>query len=177
MNPLYISLWLQYIQHVSRNFNHWSFSCRLRFPFHVESSELECSHFTLPPLDPKMFSSEPLLSMLRLHYHSAMVGKPDDIISSYERRQLPCADEKLSIPPADILSMKSLSVSSSLTENFHQLKSATSHDRVKTILHHTEAVLRTCTLYGDVRQFQRIINDEDIGWKKAMERLIFVHTL
>ena len=149
---------------------YFSLLCRLKFPFPVESYKLECRHLTPSPLDPKLFTSDPLLSMLRLDYHSAMIGSPEQIISAYESHPLPMEDEKLAIPPSDILSMKSLSVILSLKKYFHQLKFASSHDGVIAILNHTEVILNNCKLYGELLHFQNLFHDGQIEWKNTIER-------
>ena len=87
---------------------------RLKLPFLVGTYEdTVSSHSTPCPVDPELLTSEPLLSMLRTHYHVALAGSIDRLVDAYEsgdQQLLSVAnsDEKLCVPSCDIRSLKCL---------------------------------------------------------------------
>ena len=122
---------------------------RLKLPFPVVKYELEEHHLTPSPLDPKLFTSDPLLSMLRLYYYSAMTGPPDKIIAAHQNNVLHSTDEKITLPSSVISSLRSLSVVLILRECFDKLRGASSHSEVARLLHRIGVVLCSWAVYGD----------------------------
>lgn len=82
-------------------------------------------------MDTGLLTSDPVLSMLRVHYHVALCGSVSGLLETCHSEQMESAhDEKLCIPPHDIKSMKCLQ----LRVRFDELAALTSHQEVvKTI--------------------------------------------
>ena len=89
---------------------------RLKLPFPVGTYEDSVSSHSTPcPVDPDLLTSEPLLSMLRTHYHVALaggVGRLIDVYKSGEQQLLSSSaassDDLLSVPSHDIKSLQCL---------------------------------------------------------------------
>ena len=86
---------------------------RLKLPFPVGTYKDAISSHSIPcPVGPGLLTSEPLLSMLRSHYHVALTGNVSRLLDAYESgdHQLLStnSDNKLCMPSHDIKSLKSL---------------------------------------------------------------------
>lgn len=87
---------------------------RLKLPFLVGTYKDAISgHSTPCPVDPGLLTSEPLLSMLRTHYHVALAGSVGRLIDAYESGDqqllsIANSDDKFCIPSHDIKSLKCL---------------------------------------------------------------------
>ena len=93
---------------------HFPSAYRLKLPFLVGTYEDAISDHSTPcPVDPGLLTSEPLLSMLRTHYHVALAGSIGRLVDAYESQDqqllsVANSDDKLCIPSHDIKSLKCL---------------------------------------------------------------------
>ena len=105
--------------------------CRLKLPFLVETYEPDSGYMIQPRMDIGLLTSDPVLSMLRVHYHVALCGSVSGLLVTCDSEQMQSAhDEKLRIPLHDIKSLNCLQ----LRVCFDELATLTSHqDVVKAI--------------------------------------------
>lgn len=100
---------------------------RLKLPFLVDTYEPYCGYLVHSPVDTGLLTSDPMLSMLRVHYHVALSGNVSELLKTCDSEQMQSAgDEKLCIPPHDIKSLKCLQ----LRVWFDDLAALTSHQEV-----------------------------------------------
>ncbi|XP_064398202.1 rotatin-like isoform X3 [Halichondria panicea] len=147
------------------------FAKKLKFPFSIVEYERELCHVTPSPLDPALFSTDPLLGMLRLAYHSIRTGPPDQLISAHQNRSLDDdGDHKMAVPSSDIAALSALSVTVCLQEYVELLRTASSHGQVVSVLYRIEVVLRNWTMCGGRVDMDRLQCD----WRKAFVRFLSV---
>ena len=131
--------------------------------------ERELCHVTPSPLDPALFSTDPLLGMLRLAYHSIRTGPPDQLISAHQNRSLDDDDDyTMAVPSSDIAALSALSVTVCLREYVELLRTASSHGQVVSVLYRIEVVLRNWTVFGGRVDMDRLQCD----WRKAFVRCL-----
>lgn len=111
---------------------------RLKFAFEVEAYDLDYGHPTPSPLDPKLFTSEPLLSMLRIQY---LYYISNDVITNCKNCE--GLDQKLQLHVDELASLQCLNLMQSLTDYLSQLMSAGSHRNVVETLQHVSVLLHT----------------------------------
>ena len=127
---------------------------------------LDPCHSTPSPLDPKLLSSEPPLSMLRLHYHIAMAGGVGKLATA-NKEDMYAPEEKLAIPESDFVALRGLHVSTALSDSFERLETAASHKEVIDRLHHLGVVLQGFRQRGELHTE---IETEELDWKRVLER-------
>lgn len=141
---------------------------RLKFPFEVESYDQDHENTTPSPLEPNLFTAEPLLGMLRMQYlyHSAR-----DII--IEGKNSTGLDQKLQIPGSDLVVLRCLNLRQSLSDYLKLLASASSHRKVTETLQHILIIVHTIHCVGGERGSGTSFPD-DIGllWINVAERYI-----
>lgn len=133
----------------------------------MKGYNLELSNETPCCLDPNLFASDPLLSMLRIQYNVALAGGITELISNHDQQQHSHedGDGKLRLLKCDILGLKCSCESLIVRNYFEQLKEATSHKGVVNLLHHIEVVFRA----SDCQHSERaIVSDGE--WKEVIER-------
>ena len=127
---------------------------------------LDPCHSTPSPLELKLLSSEPPLSMLRLHYHIAVVGSVEKLATA-SKEDLHTPEEKLVIPESDFVALKGLHMSTALSDSFKRLQASASHNEVIDRLHHLGVVLQ-CFRKRDVLRKEN--KTEELDWKLVLER-------
>ena len=128
---------------------------------------LDYAHSTPSPLDLNLYMSEPLLSMLRIHYLYS-VSKSTEAIIKDQKEEL--TDKKLLVSNSDITSLQSLNLRKSLADYFNELLSASSHGKVLETLHHVIVLLHTSFNVG--RKGCEISLPKHVGlqWKNVVEK-------
>ena len=141
------------------------YMCRLRFPFQVESYKQEPTHPTPSPLEANQLHSDPASSVLRLHYHVAMVGDVDKLMSLDEDG----LHDNLDISTSDIVALKSLHIGSVLSNCFGKLQVASSHEDVISWLLHLGVLLQASN--GRKKSLKLAISNV-LDWKQMLQRYI-----
>ena len=136
------------------------FSFRLKFPCTVSAIDVKNCHTTPSPLELSLVTSEPLLSMLRLHYHVALNGDMETVIARREDLSS-LEDEKLRLQQCDVRSMKSLHWWLTLADCCNELQEASSHCKVLDTLSHLELLLSSHQSWGF---------NENMDWKQLTQR-------
>ena len=133
----------------------------------MKGYNLDMNHKTTCCMDPNLFTSDPLLSMLRLHYNVALAGGVNELISDQEKHQpsLEAQDGKLRLLKCDVLGLKCFSMDMRLKHCFEQLKEATSHSDVVKLLQYTEVVFN-----ASYSQVTGSVVVSDVQWKEAIVR-------
>ena len=129
---------------------------------------LEPCHSTPSPLELKLLSSEPVLSMLRLHYHAVMTGGTEKLATA-NKEDLHTTEEKLAMPEGDFVALKGLHMSTALSDSLERLQAAASHQEVTDRLHHVGVVLQGFSERGEHHK----IGTEELNWKQVLERYVF----
>ena len=111
--------------------------------------------------------SDPLLSMLRLCYHSAMMRGIENLVRMNEK-DLQSTNEKLSVPHGDFIAVKALYLDSVVHDCFSNLRAASTHKEVENCLHHLEMLLVASS--GRERALSA-----ELDWKKVLERQVTLH--
>lgn len=137
---------------------------RLRIPLPVDSYQPECGHSTPSPLEPSLLSSDPALSMLRLHYHVAMQGGVENLLKTQSHTEI----EKLRISNSDLLALRAVHLQSSLLDCFKSLQAASSHSEVMHHLYHFSVLLQVCSSTAKGLKVTGV--DCDMEWNQALER-------
>jgi hypothetical protein len=141
-----------------------SHTCRLKLPFPVGTYEDTVSgHSTPCPVDPGLLTSEPLLSMLRTHYHVALTGNIGRLIDNYEsgeqQRSAANSDNQLCVPSHDIKSLQCLQMRLPVDD----LATLSSHQEVVKKIQLASVVIRCRPLsHGGDRH--------GTDWRKGVEK-------
>ena len=139
---------------------------RLKLPFLIGTYEDTVSDHSTPcPVDLELLTSEPLLSMLRTHYHVALAGSIGRLIDAYEsgdQQLLSVADsdEKLCVPSCDIRSLKCLQIKLPVED----LASLSSHQEVINNMQLASVVI-PCELPSVIKR-----DRYEADWSKGVEK-------
>ena len=144
---------------------------RLRIPWQVDPEQSESSHSTLSPLAPSLLSSDPALSMLRLHYHVAMQGGVEKLLKAQDFVAQSHADsEKLKLPSGDLKALKATHLQTSCIECFKILQAASSHDGVTHLLHSLSVLLQVCGITAKGLKTASVDGGLQLEWNQVLER-------
>lgn len=133
--------------------------CRLKLPFLIETYEPDSGYVIHSPVDTDLLTSDPVLSMLRVHYHVALSGSVSELLKTCDSEQmLSSDDQKLCIPLHDIKSLKCLQ----LRVCFDELAALTSHQEMLKAIQLANIVAITgCQVYKSL-----CLN----SWTSALEK-------
>ena len=132
----------------------------------MEHYDQDHENSTPSPLEPSLFTTEPLVSMLRMQYlyHSAR----DVIIEGKNNTGL---EQKLQVPSSDLVVLRCLKLKQSISGYLKLLASASSHRKVTETLQYILIIAHTihCVGGGSGTSFP-----DDIGllWMEVAERYI-----
>ena len=111
------------------------------------------------PVDTGLLTSDPVLSMLRVHYHVALCGSVSGLLETCDSEQMQSAhDEKLCVPAHDIKSLKCLQ----LRVCFDELAALTSHQEVTKVIQLANVVAITGSQIHKSLSFD--------NWTSALEK-------
>ena len=136
--------------------------CRLQLPIPVETYVPDCGYSTTPILDPDLLTSDPIVSMLRTHYHVALAGSVSALVLARDSSEdVPSyADDKLHMQTHEMKSLKCML----LLVPFDHLVSLISHQEVIKGVNLANVIALSCLVTTDSVQFG--------NWTLVMERLV-----
>ena len=107
----------------------------------METYEPDSGYIIHSPMDTGLLTSDPVLSMLRVHYHIALCGGVSKLLETCDSEHImqSARDEKLCISPHDIKSLTCLQ----LRVCFDELAALTSHEEVLKAIQLANVVVAT----------------------------------
>lgn len=133
----------------------------------MDSYRSDCTHSTPSLLEPSL-SSDPALSMLRLHYHAAMQSSVEKLLKTQDFGDT--ENDKLRIPRGDLLSLIAMHLQSSCLDCFKSLQAASSHDGVTHHLHSFGVLLQVCGNMANGLKAATVDTGLQLEWNEVLER-------